>query len=145
MIFSINGGFPKVGVPFWIIRSIVYWDLHWGPLIMGSYHMGGPRNTSIHIMGSLKRAQLISRKLPRLGCRIEDSIVKGLGCKRRPYPCRCLIFFGVLIFRESNCIKGPKMVAPQIVFFFFFFFFFCVFGVQMRGGCAMMKRGWGGW
>ena len=36
-------GFPKIrstllGVP--IIRTIVYWGLHWGPLILGNYHMG---------------------------------------------------------------------------------------------------------
>ena len=35
-------GFPNIrgiflGVP--IIRSIVYWGLYWGPLILGNYHM----------------------------------------------------------------------------------------------------------
>ena len=35
-------GFPKIGgtilgVP--IIRTIVYWDLFWGPLILGNYHL----------------------------------------------------------------------------------------------------------
>ena len=99
--------------------------------------MGGPRNTSIHIMVSLNRAQLISRKLPRLGCRIEGSIVEGLRCKLRPHPCRCLIFFGVLIFRETNCIKGPQMVGPPDLFSAFLVY-------RGRGGCAMMKRGWGG-
>ena len=32
------GGFPKLGVPFGgvpIIRTIVYWDLYWGPPIFG--------------------------------------------------------------------------------------------------------------
>ena len=36
-------GFPKImgtflGVP--IIRSIVFWGLYWGPLILGNYHVG---------------------------------------------------------------------------------------------------------
>ena len=35
-------GFPKIrctllGVP--IIRTIVFWGLYWGPLILGNYHM----------------------------------------------------------------------------------------------------------
>ena len=35
-------GFPKIrgtflGVP--IIRTIVFWGLHWGPLILGNYHI----------------------------------------------------------------------------------------------------------
>ena len=35
-------GFPKIrgtflGVP--IIRTIVYWGLYWGTLILGNYHM----------------------------------------------------------------------------------------------------------
>ena len=35
-------GLPKIrgtllGVP--IIRTIVYWGLHWGPLILGNYHL----------------------------------------------------------------------------------------------------------
>ena len=37
------GGFPKLGVPFWgggpIIRTIVYWGLDWGPLILGNYYI----------------------------------------------------------------------------------------------------------
>ena len=40
-------GFPKIrgtflGVP--IIRTIVYWDLYWGPLILGSYQIGVTSN-----------------------------------------------------------------------------------------------------
>ena len=36
-------GFPKIrgtflGVP--IIRTIVFWGLYWGPLILGNYHVG---------------------------------------------------------------------------------------------------------
>ena len=35
------GGFTKLGVPFWaslyIMRTIVFWGLHWGPLIWGNY------------------------------------------------------------------------------------------------------------
>ena len=35
-------GFPKIrgtflGVP--IIRTIVFWGLYWGPLILGNYHI----------------------------------------------------------------------------------------------------------
>ena len=35
-------GFPKIrgtilGVP--IIRTIIFWGLYWGPLILGNYHM----------------------------------------------------------------------------------------------------------
>ena len=36
------GGFPKLGVPFWVvpkIRTIVFWGLDWGPLILGNYHL----------------------------------------------------------------------------------------------------------
>ena len=35
------GDFPKLGVPFLgvpIIRTIVFWGLYWGPLILGNYH-----------------------------------------------------------------------------------------------------------
>ena len=38
----IYGGFPILGVPFLgvpIIRTIVFWGLHWGPLILGNYHI----------------------------------------------------------------------------------------------------------
>ena len=36
-------GFPKIlgtllGVP--VIRTIVFWGLYWGPLILGNYHLG---------------------------------------------------------------------------------------------------------
>ena len=39
---GIMWGFPKIrgtflGVP--IIRTIVFWDLYWGPLILGNYHV----------------------------------------------------------------------------------------------------------
>ena len=37
-------GFPKLGVPFLgvpIIRTIVFWGLYWGPLILGNYHIKG--------------------------------------------------------------------------------------------------------
>ena len=37
------GDFPKLGVPFLgvpIIRTIVFWGLHWSPLILGNYHIG---------------------------------------------------------------------------------------------------------
>ena len=36
------GGFPKLGVPFWgvpIVRTLVFWGLYWGPLILGNYHI----------------------------------------------------------------------------------------------------------
>ena len=38
----LHGGFPKLGgtilgVP--IIRTIVFWVLYWGPLILGNYYM----------------------------------------------------------------------------------------------------------
>ena len=38
-------GFPKImgtflGVP--IIRTIVFWGLYWGPLILGNYHIRVP-------------------------------------------------------------------------------------------------------
>ena len=39
---TVFGGFPKLGVPFWgvpLIRSIVYWGLYWGPLILGNYRI----------------------------------------------------------------------------------------------------------
>ena len=29
---------PLLGVP--IIRTIVFWGLYWGPLILGMYHLG---------------------------------------------------------------------------------------------------------
>ena len=34
--------FPKTRVPFWgvpIIRTILYWGLCWGTLILGNYHI----------------------------------------------------------------------------------------------------------
>ena len=36
------GGFPKLGVPLLgvpIIRTIVFWGLYWGPLILENYHI----------------------------------------------------------------------------------------------------------
>ena len=38
----LSGSFPKMrgtilGVP--IIRTIVFWGLYWGPLILGDYHL----------------------------------------------------------------------------------------------------------
>ena len=41
------GGFrgTLLGVP--IIRTIVYWGLHWGPLILGNYHL----KTRFHGLG----------------------------------------------------------------------------------------------
>ena len=38
-----SGGFPKLGVPFLgvpMIRTIVFWGLYWGPLILGKYQSG---------------------------------------------------------------------------------------------------------
>ena len=35
-------GFPKIGGTFLgvpAIRTIVFWGLYWGPLILGNYHM----------------------------------------------------------------------------------------------------------
>ena len=42
MLESPMWGFPKIrgtflGVP--IIRTIVFWGLYWGPLILGNYHV----------------------------------------------------------------------------------------------------------
>ena len=41
-IVPIKGGFPKIkgtllGVP--IIRTVVYWDLYWGTLILGNHQI----------------------------------------------------------------------------------------------------------
>ena len=41
-MLQIMWGFPKIrgtisGVP--IIRTIVFWGLYWGPLILGNYHV----------------------------------------------------------------------------------------------------------
>ena len=36
-------GFPIIRGAFWVAprrRIIVYWGLYWGPLILGSYHLG---------------------------------------------------------------------------------------------------------
>ena len=36
------GGFPKLGVPLLgvpIVRTIIFWGLYWGPLILGNYHL----------------------------------------------------------------------------------------------------------
>ena len=35
LLFLIYGGFPKLGVPFWIIRTTVLWGLYWGPPYFG--------------------------------------------------------------------------------------------------------------
>ena len=40
--FESKWGFPKLGVPFLgvpIIRTIVFWGLYWGPLILGNYQV----------------------------------------------------------------------------------------------------------
>ena len=41
-LFLLYGGFPRIigtflGAP--IIRTIVFWGLYWGPLILGNYHI----------------------------------------------------------------------------------------------------------
>ena len=46
-----NGRFPKlgVGVPFWVIsilRIIIFCGLHWGPPILGNYHIGALSSTA---------------------------------------------------------------------------------------------------
>ena len=41
-VYSLYGGFPKLGVPFLgapIIRIIVFWFPYWGPSILGNYHI----------------------------------------------------------------------------------------------------------
>ena len=56
------GGFPKLAVPFWvlglgfrvpIIRTIVFWGLYWGPLILGNYHLRfrGFRRLEVRVLG----------------------------------------------------------------------------------------------
>ena len=47
MIHRAIWGFTKIratflGVP--IIRTIVFWGLHWGPLILGNYHIGNGKD-----------------------------------------------------------------------------------------------------
>ena len=42
LVLSLHGSFLRLGVPFLgvlIIRPIVFWDLYWGPLILGNYHI----------------------------------------------------------------------------------------------------------
>ena len=39
---NVIGGFPKLGVPFLgvpIIRTIIFWGLYWGPLVLGNYQL----------------------------------------------------------------------------------------------------------
>ena len=39
---SLSEGFPKLGVTFLgvpMIRTIVFWGLYWGPLILGNYQV----------------------------------------------------------------------------------------------------------
>ena len=43
LYWGVYGSFPKLGVPFLgvpIIRNVLFWVLHWGPLILGNYHVG---------------------------------------------------------------------------------------------------------
>ena len=43
LVQKLYGGFPKLGVPLWvvpIIRIVIFWDLYWGPPILGNYHIG---------------------------------------------------------------------------------------------------------
>ena len=38
-------GLPKIRDTLWgvpIIRTIVYWGLYWGPLVLGNYHIRLP-------------------------------------------------------------------------------------------------------
>ena len=37
-------GFPKLGIP--MMRTILYWGLYWGTLILGNYHLRGVSTTS---------------------------------------------------------------------------------------------------
>ena len=42
-------GFPKLGIPFLgvpMMRTILYWGLYWGTLILGNYHLRGVSTTS---------------------------------------------------------------------------------------------------
>ena len=48
-------GFPKIGgtiLGVSIIRTIVYWGLNWGPLILGKYHIA-PRLLGLGVFSSL--------------------------------------------------------------------------------------------
>ena len=60
-------GFPKIrgtllGVP--IIRTIVFWGLHWGPHILGNYHL-----LDLGFQGFEGLGLSILRDL---GCRVRD-------------------------------------------------------------------------
>ena len=57
-----GSGFPKTRDTFWgvtIIRIIVFWSLHWGPPILGNYHLKDLK----HLHGRTQGLYLASYKL----------------------------------------------------------------------------------
>ena len=74
---SYKWGFPKIrgtilGVP--IIRTIVFWGLYWGPLILGMYQMN-----YLHIVGwTVGRIEVKKLSSMRLG---QSEFFGGLGEK----------------------------------------------------------------
>ena len=52
LVYTKIGGFLKLGgtilaVP--IVRTVVYWGLNWGPLILGNYHMPIPLRIGLRV------------------------------------------------------------------------------------------------
>ena len=62
-----NGSFPKQGVSIWgfpkirciflevpIIRTVLFWGLYWGTLILGNYHINliGPQHSLVLTKGN---------------------------------------------------------------------------------------------
>ena len=82
-----------MGVP--IIRTIVFWGLYWGPLILGNYHIGPHMSYSLNSLNGLYRklyrgvlqgtfrgilgVWTIARIGPNIGYRVEGcSSVDGI-------------------------------------------------------------------
>ena len=80
---SLNEGFPKLGLFFWgvpIIRTLVFWGLYWGPLLLGNYQIRltifrGPYNSDCGLLGGLDWGPPYLWTLPYLNGDIQTTSV----------------------------------------------------------------------
>ena len=85
-------GFPKVrGTFFWSpqIRSIVFWGLYWGPLILGNYYIGWG-NTGVYIKAVYLAPISLSPEIRVFGLELRVNLhpVTQATARTPPYPPR---------------------------------------------------------
>ena len=69
------GGFLKLGVPFLgvsIIRTIIFWGLNWGPLILGNYQL----RKEVNCFGPGLKSEVLAVNIPHP----RSSFRTGLFC-----------------------------------------------------------------